>query len=65
MNLFKEPNNRLYTKEKFEMIMYSKFLVKNQFKNIFTKSNAKFIICNIKSIEMLDLLFNNFKNEFF
>ncbi|KAM9997860.1 hypothetical protein ACTFIY_007533 [Dictyostelium cf. discoideum] len=61
----KEPSRLMYTKEKFEMIMFSKFLVKNQFKNIFTKYNANFIICNIESIEMLDLLFNNFKNEFF
>ncbi|KAM9958365.1 hypothetical protein ACTFIW_001227 [Dictyostelium discoideum] len=54
------------TRDRFKMIMNSKFLIEKPFKEHFINPlNSPLIIANVKSKDMLDLLFKNFNQQFF
>ncbi|KAM9954502.1 hypothetical protein ACTFIW_003101 [Dictyostelium discoideum] len=53
------------TKNKLELIMHSNFLIEKPYKYMFEDYFGTYVINNVKSIDMLDLLFKNFPNKFF
>ncbi|KAM9958364.1 hypothetical protein ACTFIW_001226 [Dictyostelium discoideum] len=51
--------------KKIEIIMSSKFLMENKFKNFISTYCSRSLVENVKSTDMLDFLFEKFQNQIF
>ncbi|EAL66580.1 SAP DNA-binding domain-containing protein [Dictyostelium discoideum AX4] len=58
-------SSNINNSKKIEIVMNSKFLMENQFRNFISTNCTRSLIKNVKSIDMLDFLFKNFQNQIF